>query len=508
MPAVAIATSSAIAAAAAAETASLGGNAVDCALSAALVSINTQPGVCALAGSAYITVWQPNGDPVTIDGNVAIPGLGRDPDVPGPRIETVSMEYGGGISTVVGTPSVAVPGTPAAIGLAAERYGSLGWNALLQPSIRAARAGFPLPAAARFYLAYAGDSIYGRSAEGHAALHDDNGNLLDAGDLVVVPGLADTLEHLARAGVEDFYTGDVGEQIVAHVEASGGALSREDMRRYTALTRPCLRSTIGRWEVATNPPPAVGGAVLLAMLETFGNELFDAWTSAETTRLAAAHRAVLDFRKQELDLAEDRTSVATRMLDLARQGLLLRHHVSSATVHTSAVDSDGLACAITASSGYGSGEIPPGTGLWLNNCLGELELNRRGLAAGPPGARLPSNMTPTVCRRPGAVMALGSPGADRITSALHQFIIHALQRGLSLEDAVAASRLHVDMSGSTPRLMLEPDIPLPESDLKIQRFDSASMYFGGVAAAKFDAELGFETAADQRREGGVFVSNA
>jgi hypothetical protein len=73
---------------------------------------------------------------------------------------------------------------------------------------------------------------------------------------------------------------------------------------------------------------------------------------------------------------------------------------------------------------------------------------------------------------------------------------------------VAAARLHVDMSGQAPRIMLEPDIPEPDSALPKQRFDSLSMYFGGVAAARYDVELGFETAADQRREGGVFVSNA
>ena len=117
------------------------------------------------------------------------------------------------------------------------------------------------------------------------------------------------------------------------------------------------------------------------------------------------------------------------MLDSARSGQLLNRWTSASTVHTSAVDDNGIACAITASSGYGSGEMPAGTGLWLNNCLGELELNRRGLDAGPPGQRLPSNMAPTIARREGAVLAAGSPGADRITTALHQFFINTLAAG-------------------------------------------------------------------------------
>lgn len=502
----AVATSSALAAAAAAEIASLGGNAVDCAIAASLVSINTQPGVCALAGSAYVTVWPAGGEPVTIDGNVAIPGIGATRSAADIDAESVEMSYGGGIRTVVGSPSVAVPGTPAALAAAAERYGTLAWADLLAPSIRATRDGFPLPPACTYYLKFSGDKIYGRSPEGYAALHDTDGALLRTGDPVIVPGLADTLEQLAREGVRDFYEGEIARRIVEHIQAGGGLLNAEDMRQYRAIPRPCLTADIGDWAIATNPPPAVGGAVLLAMLECFGKGPIDRWTSAETTRLAATHAAVLDFRKRHLDLADSRTEAAERLLAQAKNGELLKHPLSSATVHTSAVDAEGLGCSITASSGYGSGEIPPGSGLWLNNCLGELELNRRGLSAGPAGARLPSNMTPTICRRDGATIALGSPGADRITSALHQFIVHALQRGLALSDAIATPRLHVDMTGDAPRLMLEPDIPLPESTFRNESFESQSMYFGGVAAASFNRDTGFEAAADQRREGGVFVS--
>jgi len=70
--------------------------------------------------------------------------------------------------------------------------------------------------------------------------------------------------------------------------------------------------------------------------------------------------------------------------------------------------------------------MPESTGLWLNNCLGEIELNRRGLDAGPVGSRLPSNMAPSVARSDDAVLAVGSPGADRITTALQQFLINYL----------------------------------------------------------------------------------
>ena len=176
---VAVAAASQDAADAGAEICALGGNAVDCAIGAAMYAINTEPGVCALAGSAYVTIWPPGGDPITIDGNVAVPGRGLPADAM-PEAESIYMEYGGGVETIVGVASVAVPGTPAALNLAANQYGRIAWRELLGPVIRATKDGFPLSAACHYYLNYSGDSIYGHSDEGHAALHDENGNVFPA----------------------------------------------------------------------------------------------------------------------------------------------------------------------------------------------------------------------------------------------------------------------------------------------------------------------------------------
>ena len=98
MTGVAVSTTSQLAADAANEVAASGGNAVDCALAAAVLTMNTEPGVCALAGGAYITIWKPGSEPVTIDGNVAVPGHGIAADRRGKGVESVSMEYGGGIT--------------------------------------------------------------------------------------------------------------------------------------------------------------------------------------------------------------------------------------------------------------------------------------------------------------------------------------------------------------------------------------------------------------------------
>ena len=508
MSRVAVATTSQLAADAAREVADVGGNAVDCALAAALLTINTEPGVCALGGSAFVTIWSAGDDPVTVDGNVAVPGKGlRDEERKQGAVE-VSLAYGGGITTLVGAGSVAVPGTLAAMEDAWKNYGSAPWRAIFEPTIRAARDGFPLSAACRYYLGYSEDLIFGRSDDGYGALHHDDGSLKDAGDTVVVPHLADSLDAIASEGARVFYAGDIARAIADHCQAGDGMLTLEDLRSYQAVERKPLVADIGPWRLASNPPPAVGGSVLTAMLLACHDLGGEDWDKAALEQLIQSQRACLDFRQRHLDLADDVGAEAARLVHAARSGQLLSRWTSASTVHTSVVDDSGNGCAITASSGYGSGEMPAGTGLWLNNCLGEIELNRRGLDAGPPGSRLPSNMTPCVARRDGAVLAVGSPGADRITTAMQQFLINYMQYGMPLDAAIAHPRVHVDTSGDVVCLKAEPGLDLPDIDLPVSVFPELVMYFGGVGAAVYDDRTGFTVAADPRREGGVFNPDA
>ena len=504
---IAVATTSQMAADAAEEVAAAGGNAVDCALAAALLTINTEPGVCALGGSAFITIWSADDDPLTIDGNVAVPGADLTPEQRGHGAVRVTLDYGGGVTTLVGPGTIAVPGTLAAMEHAWKRYGNVPWGKLFEPTIRACRDGFPLSAACHYYLGYSGDRIFNRSKDGFAALHHADNTLLDPGEQVVVPHLADSLGAIAEDGARVFYEGDIALAIANHCRDGNGMLTAKDLRDYRAIERTPLVTDLGEWSIASNPPPAVGGSVLAAMLLACSNLGEKRWTSSALRQLVESQRACLDFRKRRLDLADDISAEAAQLLEAARSGRLLARWTSASTVHTSVVDNEGTGCAITASSGYGSGEMPDGTGLWLNNCLGEIELNRRGLDAGPPGERLPSNMAPSVARRDTAVLAVGSPGADRITTALQQFLINFMQFEMPLRDAIAHPRVHIDTSGEAERLMAEPGLDLPEVDLPLTVFPSLVMYFGGVGAAVYDHDSGFDAAADPRREGGIFVSD-
>jgi gamma-glutamyltranspeptidase/glutathione hydrolase len=194
------------------------------------------------------------------------------------------------------------------------------------------------------------------------------------------------------------------------------------------------------------------------------------------------------------------------LLDWARTSGTLTGRASPSTVHISTLDEEGLACAVTASSGYGSGVMVPDTGIWLNNCLGELELNPQGFHALPPGKRMGSNMSPIAARGPGdAMLTLGSPGAERITTALLQVLLNLMRVGATLEEALAAPRLHVERAAAGWQAAVEPGLPVGEISMPVRRFEGLSMFFGGAGAVLRQADGELVAAADPRRQGAALV---
>lgn len=494
---------------AALRAAELGGGAVDAAVAAALVAMVTEPGVVSLAGGAYVTAW-PAGTPdaVVIDAYVAMPGLGRPPGEV--SVHEVRTEYGGGLTMAAGHGTVAVPGALAGLDLAVSRWGRLPWADVVAPAYEVARDGFRLGSAAGYYLPYVRDTLFAWDTETAAALRSPDGQWLLTGDRVVVPHLADTLARIAEYGARDLFTGELAALLVADMAERGGAITARDLAEFRPMIRRPLATAAGRWDLRTNPPPAIGGAVLAAMLTLLGESPGPSAQAAAVQRLADVQRRVLDVRHGVLDLADDREAAAYTLL----RDVGWREPVAPSTVHVSVVDSGGTACAITGSAGYGSGATVPRTGLWLNNCLGELELNRGGPLA--PGERLLSNMTPTVGRDPdGAVLAIGSPGADRITTALLQVLAPFADDHTSLQEAVDRPRLHVHHGGDgEPQLEAEEGLPLAGQSeatdrmvlsdgrsMAVRRHQRHSMYFGGVAAALRSADGGLTAAADPRRAG-------
>ncbi len=503
--AVGIAGPSAIAVRAGAQVAEAGGNAVDAAIAATLVAMCTEVAIVAPDAAAYVTLWRPGEAPVVIDGGIAMPGLGRPADRFGAAARPVSLDYGGGMHTLVGHGAVGVGGAIAALGEAASCSSSLDWSALVAPALSLARDGFPLSRASHTWLQYSHMDIFGWQPDSAAVIHDQRGALPPPGSTVRVPGLAESLAQLGQDGPDAFYGGRLGRQIAACIDRGGGLLGYQDRCDYRALTRVPVVCELDGWSISLPPPPAIGGATLAAMLARMGQAPRHGWTAAAVAALAEAQCEVLEFLRA-LPEHEDTDAFLAMLLGWARGGGDPRGHGAPSTVHVSALDEDGLACAITASSGYGSGVLVPGAGIWLNNCLGELELNPRGFHALQPGERMASNMSPAVAHRAdGAMLAIGSPGAERITTALLQVMLNFMRCGASLEEALAGPRLHVERVAEGWQAAVEPGLPLDELSMPCRLFDGLSMFFGGAGAVLLEADGNIVAAADPRRQGAAVV---
>lgn len=505
-PRVAIAATGPASAEAGLAAAAAGGNAVDAAIAAMVSAMTTEPGIVSAAGGAFVSVWPAGGDPEVIDGNVEMPGRGLDPSQFGTGLREVTTSYGGGLTLYAGHGSVATPGAFAALGVAHDRHGAATWRDVLDPSIVAARTGYAIGGAAASYLAITGELVFGWDEHTRPLVRGDDGEIVIAGQQATNPDLADTLEQIATEGARSLYTGDLAARIAADSDARGGLITAADLAAYRAVVRTPLRLTLGEWDLALNPPPSVGGPMLTVMLRELATGGWD-WA-----RIIDIQRRVLSYRHQVHDLSTDLEEDGYALLESVDRNGLASLPTSSSTAHVSAVDSDGTICAITASSGYGSGATVPGTGLMLNNCLGEPELNRLGLHALAPGTRLASNMSPSVARsRSGGALAIGSPGADRITTALMQVLGRYCLEGLPMQEAIDATRVHVRiLEDGTTRVDHEDDdaVSAAVERLGLPSFSHGprSMFFGGVGAARRLADGTLDAAGDSRREAATRVA--
>jgi gamma-glutamyltranspeptidase / glutathione hydrolase len=483
-----------------------GGNAVDAAIAATVAAMISDPGIIGPGAGCFLTIWPAAGDPIVIDGYAAMPGLGgAGPS--GGFGDRVHMEYGGGMDTLVGARSVAVPGVWAGLGRAGDHFGVTPWSKLMAPAVSLAATGFEFSGVSEAYLAYAHDPIYDREPDSFAALHHPDGNRVAQGDPVIVAGLAESLSIIAAEGPSSFYTGTIGQRLVAAMKQWGGHITADDLEAYVPIERTPITVDFAGWKIATNPAPAIGGAVLASILLLLDASGFSEWSPESARTMAEIQRAVLAHRADVLDHASDVDAAVTDLLAMAGYGDHRALGASPSTIHVSCVDTDGLACSVTTSAGYGSGLMIPDTGLWLNNSLGEVELFPAGMEMFAPGARLPSNMAPTIASGPGgAALAVGSPGASRITTALAQVLANFIALEMSVSDAVDHPRLHVEVFRGEPTIAYEPGIhPEPFDGLSLRRFPDRSMYFGGVGLAMFDPAAGLYEVADPRRTGATAV---
>jgi gamma-glutamyltranspeptidase / glutathione hydrolase len=491
-PRLAAAAGNKLGAEAAAGIARSGGNAIDACLASAIMAWVAEPFFGSIGGSGFVSLQTPEGEVEVHDGNNIMPFTA--PHEPGQGLKRVFFpDYGDGIYTGIGGGSVGVPGVLSAIRSAWESHGRIEWKALFEDAIAAARDGLPLSRTSAYYLSVTWHQVWSQY-DGARALFERDGRPLREGELLVQPELAEALGLIASHGPDIFYAGELGRAIAASVQADAGFLTVDDLRRYETAIRAPITTEAWGWKVSSNPPPSVGGAVLVHMLALLhGADLRD--PVARLSAIVAAQRAAMGYRRQRY---QDPGGIAAALDEaIAGAGSSMP---SSATTHSAAADADGYVCSLTESNGYGAGLVVHG--MLLNNTLGEEELNPLGVHGLQPGSRCHSNMAPTVAAGGGRTVGLGSPGADRIVGAIAQTLIRLALDGSTLADAVAAPRAHLDPRPQGETLCYEPGLPGDELGFIARPYDDIHMFFGGVQAASVSDDGTVDACHDPRRSGG------
>jgi gamma-glutamyltranspeptidase/glutathione hydrolase len=469
-----------------------GGNAVDAALAAMFASFVAEPMLTGLGAGGYMLVAPPGEEPVLLDFFVEAPGRGLAPDAPHAPLRAVDVDFGDAIQVFnIGVSAAGPYGTLSGAWTAAERFARLPLAELVAPAAAAARGGVVVNVQ-QAYLFEILSPITAATPEARA-LFMPAGHSPLVGEVHRDPGLADALERLVAEGPAPFYTGDVAAAVCDWVAERGGLLTRADLAAYETVARTPVRVRYRGQSVVTNPPPSAGGILLayaLALLERGP-------APPSVAAIVGAMEAAQAERTQEF------------LAGLPDAGFLERFGASrfGATTHISAVDAGGWACSVTCTNGEGCGEVVPGTGIHLNNMMGEQDLSPFGFHAHPPGRRLPSMMAPTMVFGDGGPrLVLGSAGSNRIRSAILQVVIGVLDHGLDVQAAIEAPRAHFEEGV----VYVEPGVEtagLEGEERTIVRFAARNLFFGGAQAVLRDPADGALTGGcDPRRGGAVAVA--
>ena len=464
-PGAVIASAHALATDAGFETLARGGNAFDAAVAVSAVLSVVEPISSGLGGGGFFLLHDAKtGKDVFVDARETAPAaatpqayLGKDGQLDRDRAQN-------------GPWSAGIPGLPAALVHVAGRHGRLPLTQSLAPAIRIARGGFP---------------VYGRLARGYAERRDvmerypgtrevflRNGQPPKEGDLFRQPELAATLERLATGGFDGFYRGTTAKRLLAGVKAAGGKWTAEELAGYRVKEREPLRFEYDGWDIVTAPPPSSGGIALAEMLQ-----ILEPWDLAKLPQAERVHLVTEAMRRAYRDrtfyLGDPdfvKIPVKTLMDPAYAAGLRATIHPGKATpsdllsgaptpledeetTHFSIIDADGNRAAVTQTVNllFGSGLVPAGTGVLLNNEMDDFALkpgtpNAFGVMgydanAPEPGKRMLSSMTPTFLSNADKVAVIGTPGGSRIITMVLLGIL-GYADGLDAPQVAALPRYH------------------------------------------------------------------
>ncbi len=490
---------------AAAEVLRAGGNAFDAALAAASMACLAEPVLASLGGGGFLLARPAGGQPVVYDFFVQTPKARR----PAGEIDFHPIIADFGTTTQefhIGMGAVATPGMVRGLFDIHRDLGRMPMADVVAQTVHKANTGLPMNDLQAYILSVVGPIF--RATDSARAIYAGRAHpdaLLAEGEALHQPDMAAVLDVLAGDGDDTFYLGDIAKRIIADCRDNGGHLTDDDLAGYRVARRQPLQTAYGDWSVFANPPPSAGGLLIAFALKLLAGTPWQGepfGTLPHLTALARVMDATNEARAQAGDPAQlqDEAYIERYRREVANHPPSWR-----GTTHINVIDAAGNAAAMSLSNGEGCGSILAGTGIMLNNMLGEEDLNPDGFGRWPLDSRMSSMMTPALLLGPeGEETVMGSGGSNRIRTAILQVIVNLIGCGLPVEQAVRHPRLHFERG----ELNAEPGFAAAvldalEDEFPHQtRWQDRNMFFGGVHTACFDPRAGaFDGTGDPRRGG-------
>jgi len=468
-----------------------GGNVFDAAVGAGFAGAVAEQTLTSLGGGGFLLARTRQGEEVLFDFFTDTPGRGHDNSELEPHFFPVTIHFPGSDQDFnIGLGSVAVPGNLKGFLHVHKRLGRLPLEEILQPAILLASEGLELNDWQGYFLNLL-KPIVTHSPVGRK-LYTLDGACAKQGDHITNPEIADFLSQLPKDQGENFYNGDLAKTIEKDMLEGQGLLTAADLAAYKVIERTPLAIGYRDHILLTNPHPSMGGSLIglaLSLLETQNMSNLKYHSPAHILQSAKLMTEVEQLREQGINAQA-----------MEKSGERLRQF-SRGTTHISVADAEGNVASMTCSNGEGSGYFVPGTGIMLNNMMGEDDLHPEGFHSSPPGQRVSSMMSPSLLLKNNEVaMVIGSGGSKRIRTAITQVISSIVDFGIPVQQAVEDPRIHWD--GEI--MQVEPCLP-QESLAALQKhwpvniWSNIDVYFGGVHTVL----PGIAGGGDPRRGGSV-----
>ncbi|MCW8951504.1 MAG: gamma-glutamyltransferase [Rhodospirillales bacterium] len=497
-----------------------GGNAFDAALAAIFAACIAEPVLTSLGGGGFLLAKPLSGEGVIYDFFAHTPKV-RRPDGESALFPIIA-DFGATQQEFhIGMGSIATPGMVAGLFAVHADLGRMPLAKIVEPALALTRDGVLVNRLQAYIFEVVGP-IY-RSNDTCCRVYastEHPDRLVCAGDRFRLPGYADTLEALVREGEAVFYRGDMACVLLQDCAENGGHLTLQDMEGYRVAKRRPLSIDFCGARILTNPPPSLGGILIAFGLEllqragigkaAFGSiEHLSLLSSVmDATNRARVESAIHDMKAEDVEA----TLLSADLLGRYEREVLGAPSMTRGTTHISIIDAEGNAASVTTSNGEGCGYLIPGTGIMMNNMLGEEDINPHGFNRWPTDRRMASMMAPSMVLRPnGGEMVLGSGGSNRIRTAILQVLVNVLAFGMPLDKAVSHPRIHYEggdlcmEAGFDGGVLRDLCATFPRHRL----WQEMNLFFGGVHAVSFDpSSEGFSGVGDARRGGVAVVPGA